>query len=261
VGTKSTVTLPERIASEGEASGIFREPIVVGITPTPVYSFTINSIQIKNPRSLINDTDYVSCAIVVGNNPPITAPVKSMGNLGDGTYAVGLTIPNVPVGPNDAMAFSYSILNTGYSSDIVEQALQKASSAAASKAGAAAAAAIGGAVGGPLGSVLAAVGSAAFGWVTSEVLGFIFPDCDGPVAAGDHAYTGAQLAAQTANGTGITMTDYSAGTNSPDGCGANSKYYVTWSVSTQPPATGGGHGPGGGGGGETGPGNPPHRLD
>src|SRR5579862_1432615 len=102
VGTKSDITLPERLASENEAIGILREPIAVAPTPVAVYSFTINSIRITSTRSTFQDTDYVSLSVVVGTNPPITAPVRSMGNLDEGTYGVGLTIPNVPVGPNEA---------------------------------------------------------------------------------------------------------------------------------------------------------------
>jgi hypothetical protein len=262
MSTKSAVTLPERLGSEGEAIGIYREPIVVGTTPVAVYSFTISYIQIVEPRSTFQDTDYVSFSVVVGNNAPITAPVQSMGNVGKGTYQVNLTIPNVPVGPNDAVSFTYSVVNSGYSSDIVEQAAEKAIAVAASKVGQLALKAILTGVTGGLGSILSVVGSAAFGWLTSEALGFLFPDCDGTVAGADHAYTGAQLAQQTANGAAISLTDYHLGTASADLCGPTSEYYVTWSISTLPPDPV--HGPGGGDGGGRGVGTdqkPPLRLD
>jgi hypothetical protein len=262
VGTKSTITLPESLASEGEAIGIYREPIVVGTTPVAVYSFTINSIQIVEPRSTFQDTDYVSLSVVVGNNPPITAPVQSMGNVGKGTFPVNLTIPNVAVGPNDAVSFTYAVVNSGYSSDIVEQAVEKAISVAAGKVGQLALKALLTGVTGGLGSLLSVVGAAAFGWLTGEALGFFFPDCDGTVAGADHAYTGTQLAQQTANGTAISVNDYHKGTGSPDLCGPTSEYYVTWSISTKPPDPGHG-GAGGDGGGEgTGTDNrPPLHLD
>jgi len=262
MGTKSAITLPERVASESEAIGIIREPIVIGTTPVAVYSFTINSLQIVEPRSTFEDTDYVSLSVVVGNNAPITAPVQSMGNLGKGTYGVNLTIPNVPVGSNDAVSFTYSVLNSGYSSDIVEQAAEKAIAVAASKVGQLALKALITGVTGGLGSILSVVGSAALGWLTSEALGFLFPDCDGTVAGADHAYTGAQLAQQTANGSAISVTDYHKGTPSADLCGPTSEYYVTWEISTQPPDPV--HGPGGGDGGGGGVGtdqHPPLRLD
>jgi hypothetical protein len=58
----------------------------------------------------------------------------------------------------------------------------------------------------------------------------VFPDCDGAVAGGNHVFSGAQLAAQTANGHVISGTDNNKGTNSPTGCGSNSQYYVSWTI-------------------------------
>jgi hypothetical protein len=255
---RSSIGIADRVGEE-ETIGINPVPIVVGTTPVAVYYFTIDSIQIVEPRSTFEDTDYVSLSIVVGNNPPITAPVQSMGNLGKGTFPVGLTIPNVPVGPNDAVSFTYSVVNSGFSSDIVEQAVEKAISIAASKVGQLALKAILTGVTGGLGSILSVVGAAAFGWLTGEALGFLFPDCDGTVAGADHAYTGTQLAQQTANNSVLSVTDFHQGTNSPDLCGPNSQYYVTWSISTQAPVQGRG-GAGGDGGGEgVGTDNQPHH--
>ena len=262
MGTKSAITLPERLGSETESIGIIRDPIVVGTTPVAVYSFTITSMQIVEPRSTFEDTDYVALSVVVGNNPPITAPVQSMGNVGKGTYQVNLTIPNVPVGPNDAVSFTYSVVNSGYSSDVIEQAAEKAISIAASKVGQLALKALLTGLSGGLAFILNTVGGAAFGWLTSEALGFLFPDCDGTVAGADHAYTGAQLAQQAANGAAVSMNDYHLGTPSADLCGPTSEYYVTWEISTKPPDPV--HGPGGGDGGGRGVGtdqHPPLQLD
>ncbi len=256
MGSKDVFTVPGGLATEGELLGSAEG---VGVQ-AGLYTFIIDSFRITETRSLHDDTDYVSLAVVVGQNPPISVPTKAMGNVDNGTHEVNLYVPNVAVGPNDAVAFSYSILNSGYSADLLEQLLQKAISSAASKgASAAAAAIVGGLVGGPLGSVLATVGTAAFGWVAGELEGIIFPDCDGVVAGADHAFTGAQLAAQTAGGKVITTTELNKGTNSPDGCGGNSVYYVTWSISTQPPSASEG-GPIGGGG-QPGTDRPPHRVD
>jgi hypothetical protein len=261
MATKSDIALPERNA-EGDDIAVYRVPGVVATTPVAEYFFTIDSIRIVEPRSTFEDTDYVSFSVVVGNNAPITAPVQSMGNVGKGTYQVNLTIPSVPVGPNDAVSFTYSVLNSGFSSDVVEQAAEKAISIAAGKVGQLALKAILTGVTGGLGSILSVVGAAAFGWLTSEALGFLFPDCDGTVAGADHAYSGTQLAQQTANSATISMTDYHKGTNSPDLCGPTSEYYVTWSIATQAPVVA--HGPGGGDGGGEGVGTdnkPPLRLD
>jgi len=86
-------------------------------------------------------------------------------------------------------------------------------------------------------------------WFTSKVENIIFPDCDGTVAAGDHAFLELSLAAATANGNAVVATDDNKGTDSPTGCGANSRHYVTWSVSaakTSPPAASTGASGGGG---------------
>ena len=54
------------------------------------------------------------------------------------------------------------------------------------------------------------------------------PDtCDGPVAAGVHAFTGARLRK------GQSATDNCPGINSPGGCGSNSLYQVAWAISGQ----------------------------
>ena len=58
----------------------------------------------------------------------------------------------------------------------------------------------------------------------------LFANCDGPVAAGVHVFTGAELASPTLGGKVLTETDHNPGTDSPTGCGRNSNYYVTWSI-------------------------------
>ncbi len=208
-------------------------PVLGGLSVdlnTAVYTFSLNYFKITDTRSLHNDTDFVSVAVVVGSNPPVSLPTKSMGDLNNGTYQVDLSIPNIAVGPTQIAAFSYGIVNTGHAKDSVEQELQKFVAAAASKGAAAGASAIGTAVGGPLGSLVGLAGSAAFSWAVGEIEAILFANCDGPVAAGDHVYTGAQLAAQTAGGKVITSLDPQKGSNSNRGCGANSMYYVDWSI-------------------------------
>jgi hypothetical protein len=197
---------------------------------TTTYTFTLVSFKITDTRSLHEDTDYVSMAVAVNHNAPITSPTKSMGDLNNGTFKVNLSIA-VAAAPTDVVAFTYSIVNTGFAKNSVEADLQKATAAAASKGAAAGAGAAGGAVGGPLGAGIAAVGTEAVGWALGKLEGIIFANCDGPVAAGDHVFTGAQLAAHTAGGKVYTVTDDNKGSDSPHGCGSNSRYYVTWSVS------------------------------
>jgi len=191
-----------------------------------MYTFTLNSFKITDTRSQHKDSDFVSVAVAVGSNPPITLPTKSMGDLNNGIYQVNLSIANIDVPAGQVAAFSYSIANTGHAKDTIGQALQKLSSSAASKA---AVAGVGTLAGGPIGTV----GVGAANWALEKVLGVVFADCDGPVAAGIHSYTGAQLAQQTAGGQVISVTDENKGSDSNWGCGGNSHYFVTWSIAAQ----------------------------
>jgi hypothetical protein len=195
-------------------------------------AFTLNSFKITDTRARHNDTDYVSIAVAVGNKPPITA-TKAMGDVNNGTHTVSLSIRNVEVGRNETVAFSYSIINSGHNKSEIEKALAEVVSAAASKGATAAAGAVGGALGGPIGSAVGAVGTKAFGWVANEIEGIIFANCDGPVAAGDHVFSGAQLAELAKSGHSLSKIDDNKGTDTPWGCGGNSRYYVTWALSAQ----------------------------
>lgn len=201
---------------------------------TSVCTFTLDSFKISDTRSLHKDTVYVSIAVAVGSNPAITLPTKSMGDLNNGTYSVNLSIPNVKVSAAEKVAFSYSIINSGHDKDAIEQTLQKVVAGGASKVAASGAGVVGGAVGGPLGSGLAYVGTLAAGWALGKLEGILFANCDGTVAAGDHVFTGTQLARLTADGRVALATDENKGTNSPVGCGGNSHYFVTWSITGHP---------------------------
>jgi hypothetical protein len=209
------------------------------------YTFTLNSFRITDTRSLHNDTDFVGIAVAVGSNPPITVPTKAMGDVNNGTHQVNLTIPNVTVEPGQMVAFTYNITNTGYNANSVEQAIKSGVASEAQKALTAGAMALGGLVGCPeCGSL---VGPAGGNWLLGKLEGVIFADCDGPVAGGAHTFPQASLAALTANGKVYAVTDDDKGTDSATGCGGNSHYYVTWSVTgkeTPPVAT---TGVGGGG--------------
>jgi hypothetical protein len=215
-------TPPPAAAAPGR---VISHPVVAptALGKTPVFSFTLNSFRITDTRSVHEDTDFVSISVVVGANAPIHLPAKAMGNLNNGVYPVNLTIPNVAVAPGEKVAFSYSIVNTGYAANSTEADLVKATDAAAT----AAASAAGGAISAGTGT---AVGTAAGGWLGPKIAGVIFADCDGPVAAGDHSWTGEALA-KLAIGHAVTTEDNNPGTDSPHGCGSNSQYYVTWTVS------------------------------
>jgi len=70
------------------------------------------------------------------------------------------------------------------------------------------------------------------GWVVGEVGGLLFANCDGVVAAGIHVYSSPELIQMTAGGHQLTETVEHPGTHSPDGCGGNSHYFTTTTIST-----------------------------
>jgi hypothetical protein len=218
--TKGKFMMADQILSAG---------FTTALTHT-LYTFTLDSFRITDTRSRHNDTDFVSMSVKVGDAPPITVPAKSMGDVNNGVHKVGLVIPNVQVPANAVVAFSYLIVNSGHNQDEVGQAVQKGASAASTKAAAAAAGLVGTAVGGPAGTLIASVGTEAAGWALGKLVNIIFANFDGTVAAADHAFTAAQLAQKTANGAVFTMVDDNKGSDSPVGCGSNSRYYVTWSL-------------------------------
>jgi hypothetical protein len=256
----TVTTLPETVASQSEAIGNAPKPAMGATAPAGVFTFTLNSFKITETRALHNDTDYVSLSVVVGTKPPTTV-VKSMGDVDNGTHEVNLSVPSIAVLPNESVALTYSIVNAGGISNF-EQELLKAGESAAQQLGNEGVKALGELANGPLpgsGPIIDVIGGAAWGWLAGKIDGFLTPGlCNGPVAGGDKVYAGAQLAYQTGDGGVITSTDLNKGTNSPDGCGSNSRYYVTWSISG--PAVGGG-GKSPGGGPAPSPGNPPHRQD
>jgi hypothetical protein len=211
-------------------------PMPVTRVPAGVYTFTLNSFRITDTRSLHNDTDYVSISVAVNGHPAIKSPVKYVGNVNNGTHHVNLTIPDVKVEPNNTVAFVYSIVNSGYKANTLEQELQKLVNFGAEKgAGAGAAALCGAATGDPTVAKTCQSGGEKGGvWAIGKLDTIIFADCDGTVAGWTHGFTAAALAKGTANGAAITGTDDNKGTDSPHGCGANSRYYVSWTITGKP---------------------------
>jgi len=68
-------------------------------------------------------------------------------------------------------------------------------------------------------------------WVLSELPGVVTPGaCDGLVALEQDVLYGTDIALGTAGGKVHSVTTEHPGTNSADGCGANSKYQVQWSI-------------------------------
>jgi hypothetical protein len=68
-----------------------------------------------------------------------------------------------------------------------------------------------------------------------EAINILFADCDGTVVPGVLSLGETELLQYASTGSWNIIYDY-PGTNSPDGCGANSDYTVTYNVKATPPA-------------------------
>lgn len=210
---------------------------VRGLMSTMLCDFSLDSFAITNTRSRHTDTDYISVSLAVGSRPPVSS-TRAMGDLNNGNYPVGIAFNNIPVASSETAIFSYAIVNNGHADPtFIEQQLEQLVSTLASKGAQAAATAVGTAIGAAVGAsigtaIVPIIGTALgalTGWIVTSIGGLIFVDCDGPVAAGFHPFTASQIQQATAGGRIAQFTDDNPGTNSPDGCGSNSQYQVTFS--------------------------------
>lgn len=154
-------------ATAGKVQGIARVPVAPLIKglPTPVtktYRFSVDDIVIQKTRSLHNDTDYVYLNVL--GVPGQNAKVKFLGDVNDGTHAVGLYV-DVPVAPGQTVTLKYETMNSGYDQyepGVVEEIIDS---------------------------------------VLTNKLNFLFVgNCDGIVGQGTHTFTEAQLAAGSQGG-------------------------------------------------------------
>jgi hypothetical protein len=198
-----------------------RPPLPPPPPPPPVpafqpayYTFRLDSFTITNTRSVDEDTDHVTVGLKVGDRV-FDPQTKHMGDVDNGTHQVGLQFGPVLVDSEaESIAFNYQIVNNGHASDSdIEQKLAAGAIALLTKV-----------------FSLGTPWTAVLGIVINYIFGFIFADCDGPVAVDQINITGGTLWAWT-HGVGLhSETKYYPGTDSDVGCGSNSEYYVTWSM-------------------------------
>ncbi len=132
-----------------------------------------------------------------------------------GNHDVGLEFPALGIDdPTTPVTLAFAIVNAGHDSSAIEEALMKGVDALiAAEAGA--------------GNPGTALALAAF----DAVIGVIFVDCDGAVAADSLTVERSAFDATIpAGGRVQTHTKHYPGTDSKDGCGANSDYYVTQTI-------------------------------
>ena len=213
-----------------------------------VYIFSLETFHITNTRSRHNDTDKVVFGLGIGNKP---FQIKSLstGDVNNGDHNVGLAFSALMTDPATAAVFSYSIYNGDDSAlpkslasltqstaqaaldDLLNPGPPTAGPEDFSDPSQAAS---------PDGEVVSwqshDAGSADAGWYTLlAYLGigdFVFPDCDGLVAfdtVGQKLSVWDEAISASSNAI-LRRSSHFAGSDSPAGCGSNSDYTVTWSV-------------------------------
>ncbi|WP_174297413.1 hypothetical protein [Sphingomonas bacterium] len=188
-----------------------------------VFNFRLDSFSIENTRSRHTDTDHVAIGLRLDGQQYVTQ-TRNMGDLNNGSYPVGLAFTNIIVTDNSTeVVFNWQVINNGHSS---QAGLDNALTSGATQLASTAATALGDDVLPGTGSVWGKVAGAVVGWLG----GMVFADCDGPVAVDQVVLNGATLAAWTASGT-HSETRYYPGIDSAHGCGSNSKYHSTFSIS------------------------------
>ncbi|HEX4283927.1 MAG TPA: hypothetical protein VHZ28_02465 [Terracidiphilus sp.] len=215
------------------------------------FTIRIESFHIDNTRSRHNDTDTVFLASEAGNTQfgPRSA---SVGDVNNGDHGVSLGFSSILLSDADrALAFSFSIYNgdTSSLSDVLNHALTSLLTQgvhltlpgpkinAINLSGAATGVSVGAnAVG--ITSLLADTSAwyaVAVKAIAETAINLVFPNCDGYVAADAISLTHQQwnLVIDSSGNDVFRTTVHYPGTNSPDGCGSNSKYTVTWSVTRE----------------------------
>jgi len=149
-----------------------------------------------------------------------------MGNVNNGTFKVGLSIPNVSVKSSQTAVFNYLIVNSGHKNEgEISKALEYVGDTLAEKGLVAGGTLLGNAILPGLGSILGPFEK----WLAGEIEAIINADCDGTVAVEQVTLTYNDLLVKTSNGPYEHETQH-PGTDSDRGCGGNSMYYATWRI-------------------------------
>ncbi len=224
-----------------KAGGIFStglEQAVNFAPPVPphIATFVMDSLSILDTRSRHNDTDYVYLAATVGANDPVYA-TRPLGDLNNGTHGVALSVEVDIPDDETIVVFSYVVVNSGHGgSGARERAAQSALSTIGKEIIAHGAVAAGAIVVGTIlvPIVVSALAAVAGILALTEVGLILFADCDGVVAAGALPFRCSDLIARTNAGHHVPDVQAHAGTDSPIGCGSNSRYSTTCHVTTRP---------------------------
>ena len=249
-------------AAAGKIESIIQREPGVGIVrlpggpppPPATFDFAIASMTVKNPRSLLDDTDYATLSINVlaadGTVLKQYGPVSDqLGNLSKGqTINPSIALTGLAIPDGGSIAVAFVVLNKG-GWDWDSKAFDALGLVGAGVLGALAQ---GGILGAPVITQAATETTAAVVTTTAPVsipfalavgaaivavlegISILFADCDGTVVPGVMTIGKTELLQFAAPGPWKIVTDY-PGADSPVGCGANSDYSVTYSVEATPP--------------------------
>jgi hypothetical protein len=212
-----------------------------------IFSLTLDSFSISNTRSRHTDTDTVIFGMRLGARQfPLST--YHAGDLNNGNYATPLKAGPILVTDGSLpLALTYQIYN-GDVGALSSQLNQLATTLLTGRAQIAltptglgltppnlSSAANSVATGLQLSSLLVNTSgwyAAVLKQIAVTAINFAFPDCDGFVVADAVGLTISNWddAITNAGGARFSATMPYAGTDSPSGCGSNSQYNVTWSI-------------------------------
>ncbi len=208
-----------------------------------LYTFAIENIHIANTRSRHDDTDTVAASLA-SNDGATRSATHSLGDVNSGDYAISLKLTTLIADPSASLGLGYAIYNgnagtlpqtlTALTDQVSGQALDDILDPSPGVSGPPD---YGSGPGG--GDPWNEPGSENVGWLTAlAYLGladFLFPDCDGFVAIDSIGNTTQQWnqAIDSGGANEYRKSVRYPGSNSPAGCGSNSDYTITWSVTRE----------------------------
>lgn len=203
------------------------------------YRFVVTNFKIDHTRSIHEDTLHLSHTVHVDNDIVATNVLK-LGNFNNGDYqtehyvhgtdTLGIT-DLVINNPFSKVTFTFQLVNADHDSadTVAGRVVATADQLAGIGAGLAGAGASGAAAAAP-----ATLGVSLALELFANVYAWLSVDCDGPVAVDQLSgprYVVDAWADDDPTGTGTILRErHYPGTDSPEGCGANSDYTVTWLV-------------------------------
>ncbi len=223
--------LEKRPIDDTDGPSIFPPgPAATAVTTSAAFIFRIENIQIHHTRSRHEDTLFTSAGVRVGgaSYPVMT---KQMGDSNDGIHEVGIEFGPITI-PNDAnvpVNFTFEVMNNGHDKDVAEKLKQRIVEMHQKLIIDASRSLTDGAFGLEVPSELTLIaGNPLVDWFLRSV---ILVNCDGICAADQISMSADQMFEATKSASTIRRTIRYKGYNSPTGCGPNSDYSVTWSIS------------------------------